>query len=1106
MKRRNLSCLFCMFAALGLSACDDDSVSHDNNQSTFCGNGQLEEAESCDDGNTNSDDGCDADCVVEAGWECSNPGESCTKKEENNRSVCGDGKRADDEACDDGNKESGDGCSSGCVVEDGWTCSEAGKPCEKKLDEDKDVCGDGVITGEEACDDGNTADDDGCSSACAVEDGWKCEEAGQPCTKDDDPQDAVCGNGIIGGEEQCDDGNIADEDGCSSACAIEDGWKCEEAGQPCTKDDAPQDAECGDGIISGEEQCDDGNTEDEDGCSSSCTVEDGWKCEEAGQPCTKDDAPQDVVCGDGIIGGEEQCDDGNTADEDGCSSVCAVEDGWKCEEAGKPCTKLEEPQKPVCGDGSISGEEQCDDGNASDGDGCSAKCVIEDGWACTTAGKACTAVCGDGKILGTEKCDDGNAKDGDGCSAKCAIETGWACTTAGKACTAICGDGKIVGKEACDDGNTKNDDGCSAKCVVEESYICSEAGKACKPEFDNKKSIKILGIGNSFMRDSTIYLHDILKNMGYTDVTVGVLYTGGKSINWHAQNIRTGGKPATYFLDKNGKYYTYNEKNDNKLRNYIEAIKSEKWDYFIMQTYPSGVIDLYNKDIDYVIDTVNKYSPQKPKFGWSMTWALQLGKPHFQMYYHGHNPQKMYEATIMSVQTKIKPRSDISFVIPIATAIQNLRQGIFADNMNRDGYHMSLNNGRFAANLMWAKQITKRPVSKVTYKPKDYSYTDRQVAAIKEAVVNAYKKPYDVTRPSKGVNGTYLKANADLQKVFTDAGHKLEDFVEVPVGVTTKARYDATQKDADVCKLTAVHIDTNASPNVTYCTSSMISAETGSKAKDLNKYAASRIFTHYEIPTGSFIVIKSGYEYRPEGWGSDLTKATAAKNRPAIVKTQITEVTDKWWGSFEYRAFTISKAGAPALKDDELDALGSVMSIFVPIHKETTDEAMRKAGYDLSKYKKLSLSMAYRAYWNSDYKSDLPVQSGSTEAPKMPGSASNFPSKLFDGNGTAAHYAATRIFKKSEIPNGSIIVAMKGYAYIPDAWTALDKSNKDAGNRPVKVSAKDKNSIVVVDDKWWGNFKYRGFDITQTDVAKDTKLTALQETMLGEKFAIYVPK
>ncbi len=990
MKRRNLSCLFCMFAALGLSACDDDSVSPDNNQSISCGNGQLEDGESCDDGNTNSDDGCDADCVVEAGWECSNPGESCTKKKENDQSVCGDGKRADDEACDDGNKESGDGCDAACVVEDGWICSEVGKPCEKKSDEDTDVCGDGVITGLEACDDGNAAGDDGCSSACVIEDGWKCEQVGQQCTKNDDQQDAVCGDGTISGEEQCDDGNTASDDGCSSACAIEDGWKCEQAGQPCTEADVNPSDGCGDGTLAESEACDDGNTEDSDGCSAHCSVEEGWTCSEEGSDCITN-------CGDAIKAGEEACDDGNAKDGDGCSALCVVEDGWVCPGDGIHC-------KPNCGDGQLVSNEQCDDGNENDGDGCSKDCIIEEAWQ------------------------------------------------------------------------------------------CAEVGKPCTPEYDDKKSIKILGLGNSFMRDATFYLYDILLEMGYTDITIGVLYTGGRSINWHAAGIKKDGTAEYYHLDKNGK------KTSTANYKYMDAIKSDKWDYFVMQTYPSGVIDLYNNDIDYVINVVNNNSPKKPIFAWSMTWGFQLGSPHSQMIYHGHTPLKMYEATVMAVQTKIAGRKDIPIVIPVGTAVENLRNGIIADNMNRDGFHMSYPNGRFAAALMWAKQITKRPIGKLTFTPDlkkyynitGYTYTDRQVEAIKEAVLNAYKNPYNVTLPEKGVRGTYLKGNKVLEKVFADAGHDLKEFVEVPVGVVSHALYNATVEDEDVCKLSAV----NKNESDPECYSSMVSSETGSKNTNLNKFAASRIFTHSEIPNGSFIVLKSGYEYRPEGW-TDLRKATEASKRPAIVNEPITEVTDDWWGKFEYRAFTLSKNGAPELNDDEMDELESAMSIFIPIHHDNADDAVVKAGYDLSKYNKLDLSMAYQAFWDSEIESNLPT------GMNMPGSKSTFPSRLVSRNETATKWSATRIFKKAEIPNGSLIVAVKGYQYIPDAWVKLDESNAKAKRRPKMVQAKNADSIVVVDAKWWGDFKYRGFDIARVG---SPVLTPSQHYELGERFGIYVPK
>ena len=36
------------------------------------------------------------------------------------------------------------------------------------------------------------------------------------------------------------------------------------------------------------------------------------------------------TCGNGLQDAFEQCDDGNTQDDDGCSSVCRVENNWKC--------------------------------------------------------------------------------------------------------------------------------------------------------------------------------------------------------------------------------------------------------------------------------------------------------------------------------------------------------------------------------------------------------------------------------------------------------------------------------------------------------------------------------------------------------------------------------------------------------------------------------------------------------------------------------------------------------------------------------------------------------------------------------------------------------
>ncbi|HEX5036662.1 MAG TPA: SBBP repeat-containing protein [bacterium] len=64
----------------------------------------------------------------------------------------------------------------------------------------------------------------------------------------------VCGNGAIEVGEQCDDGNLANGDGCSAACVNEV---------------VPS---CGDGIPQTGEACDDGNTDDTDECKNDCTL------------------------------------------------------------------------------------------------------------------------------------------------------------------------------------------------------------------------------------------------------------------------------------------------------------------------------------------------------------------------------------------------------------------------------------------------------------------------------------------------------------------------------------------------------------------------------------------------------------------------------------------------------------------------------------------------------------------------------------------------------------------------------------------------------------------------------------------------------------------
>lgn len=138
------------------------------------------------------------------------------------------------------------------------------------------------------------------------------------------------------------------------------------------------------------------------------------------QPISAPPSPWTSVCGDGVIEDVEECDDGNTTSGDGCSALCHLETGWVCLAPNTPC------QLTVCGDGIVQGTEPCDDGNLLIGDGCTPFCEVEPSCSAGT----CVARCGDGMLQTGEACDDGNRRNGDGCSSTCALEPGFNCVAA----------------------------------------------------------------------------------------------------------------------------------------------------------------------------------------------------------------------------------------------------------------------------------------------------------------------------------------------------------------------------------------------------------------------------------------------------------------------------------------------------------------------------------------------------------------------------------------------------------------------------------------------------------------------------------------------------
>ena len=168
-----------------------------------------------------------------------------------------------------------------------------------------------------------------------------------------------------------------------------------------------------------------GNTSDAGGATDAGDAGDAGNTSDAGGGS---DAGPVAVCGNRILEPTEECEDGNTANGDGCDDTCARE------------------PSSTCGDGDVdlAAGEECDDGGRVTGDGCDGECFLEP-----------APSCGDGTLdlADDEQCDDGNTDAGDGCGPACQFEP------VGQ----FCGDRVVDANEVCDDGPPPVDT-CNATC------------------------------------------------------------------------------------------------------------------------------------------------------------------------------------------------------------------------------------------------------------------------------------------------------------------------------------------------------------------------------------------------------------------------------------------------------------------------------------------------------------------------------------------------------------------------------------------------------------------------------------------------------------------
>lgn len=93
-------------------------------------------------------------------------------------------------------------------------------------------------------------------------------------------------------------------------------------------------------------------------------------------------------------------------------------------------------------------------------------------------------------------------------------------------------------------------------------------------------------------------------------------------------------------------------------------------------------------------------------------------------------------------------------------------------------------------------------------------------------------------------------------------------------------------------------------------------------------------------------------------------------------------------------------------------------------------------------------------------------------------------------------FCSTQVFDKSELPNGTLLVQLPGSKYRPDGWQTIGYTA--TGTRSGEVA----DAIVEVNDAWWGNFTYRGFNLYYAVPG----MSYAEMCEIPTNFAIFVPK
>lgn len=242
--------------------------------------------------------------------------------------------------------------------------------------------------------------------------------------------------------------------------------------------------------------------------------------------------------------------------------------------------------------------------------------------------------------------------------------------------------------------------------------------------------MKILSIGNSFSQDAHNMLHTLAKANGVDIETVN-LYIGGCKLVTHWENVEN--NAALYDLERNG------DAGERKI-SIKEALLLENWDVVTLQqaSAQSQSFDTYTPYLENLAAYVRELCP-KAKIWFHQTWAYEND-------YFKDNPREndtKQKSMYKNILTASKQAGEVisAPLIRAGVAIQAARDNVAefdykngGMSLNRDGFHLSRDYGRFIASYTWVYELTGVWCDNVPFEILDKDLTKKIIKAVKDAL------------------------------------------------------------------------------------------------------------------------------------------------------------------------------------------------------------------------------------------------------------------------------------------------------------------------------------------------------------------------------------